>query len=163
MQTSAAAAATAQSPPELAAAQAWVAAFAEGWRRPAGADAFADHFAPWMHPRIRLIQPGLPALIGQTAFREDFARPLFRLVPDLHGTVEEWAHRGDSIFIALRLEGTVGGRPLTLHSCDRITLDAGQAIARVAYSDPSPLLKTLARTPSAWWRLVRPRRSRASS
>ena len=140
---------------ELPPVDAWVRAFSDGWRAPAGADALADHFEPWMHPRIRLVQPGLPVLVGLTAFREDFARPLFDLVPDLHGTVENWAASGDTVFIELRLAGTVGGRRLTLHSCDRVTLDAGRAVERVAYNDPSPLLEALLRTPSIWWRLLR--------
>jgi hypothetical protein len=57
------------------AVQAWVLAFAEGWRAPASAEAFADHFEPWFDPHIRLIQPRLPTLVGHQAFRERFARP----------------------------------------------------------------------------------------
>lgn len=158
--------ATAEAEPtrtDAAAAAAWVEAFAEGWRRPAGADAFVDHFAPWMHPQVRLVQPGLPTLVGLTAFREAFARPLFELVPDLHGTVEHWAHRDDTIFIALRLEGTVGRRPLTFRSCDLVTLENGRAIVRVAHSDPAPLRKVIAQTPSAWWRVLRLGLRRSSS
>jgi hypothetical protein len=133
----------------------WVSAFAEGWRAPAGADAFADHFEPLMHARVRLVQPGLPLLVGMTAFRERFARPLFGLIPDLHGTVERWASHGDTVFIELRLDGTVGRRGLTLHSCDRVTLCDGRATERIAHYDPAPLLKALALAPSTWRRVLR--------
>jgi SnoaL-like domain len=90
-----------------------------------------------------------------TAFRERFARPLFGLVPDLHGTVERWASHGDTVFIELRLDGTVGRRGLTLHSCDRVTLCDGRATERIAHYDPAPLLKALALAPSTWRRVLR--------
>jgi hypothetical protein len=48
--------------PSAEAALAWVRAFAEGWRAPASAEAFANHFEPWFDPYIRLIQPQLPTL-----------------------------------------------------------------------------------------------------
>jgi hypothetical protein len=76
-------------------------------------------------------------------------------VPDLQGIVEDWAASGNTVFIELQPAGTVGGRRLTLHSCDRVTLDTGRAIERVAYNDPSLLLNALLRTPSVWWRLLR--------
>lgn len=140
---------------EAAAAEAWVAAFAEGWRAPSGPDAFADHFEPLFQPDIRLIQPPRPPVVGLRAFREDFVRPLFALIPDLHGIVEGWAARGEVIFIELRLEGTLGGRRVTLRSIDRVTLRDGRALERVACFDPSPLLRALMVMPSAWLRLAR--------
>ena len=54
---------------ESEAAQAWVLALAEGWRAPANADVFADHFQRWFDPQIRLIEPSLPILVGNEAFR----------------------------------------------------------------------------------------------
>jgi ketosteroid isomerase-like protein len=144
---------TPSSPQDPAAA--WVEAFAEGWRAPAGAEAFADHFERWLDPEIRLIQPQMPLIVGHAAFREQFARPLFALVPDLHGTVEGWASSGDTVYVELRLEGSVGGRPVTMHTCDRVTLRDGVAVERVAYTDPTPLLAAIARTPRAWPRFIR--------
>jgi hypothetical protein len=76
-------------------AERWAAAFAEGWRAPRSADAFADHFEPWFTDDVRRVQPQLPDLVGKRAFRERFARPLFALVPDLHATVRTWAGSGD--------------------------------------------------------------------
>jgi ketosteroid isomerase-like protein len=140
---------------ENAAAAAWVKMFAEGWANPIDADTFCDHFDPWLQPEVRMIQPSVRPLVGKEAFREEFARPLFDLVPDLHGTVENWAASGDAVYIELRLEGTVGRRAFTLHTCDRIKLRDGRAIERFAYLDPAPLVKAVARSPSAWPRFIR--------
>src|SRR5262245_61609497 len=132
------------------AAGAWVAMFAEGWAEPLDADTFCDHFEPWFEPEIRMIQPSVPPIIGMRAYRVEFARPLFDLVPDLHGTVENWAAAGDAVYIELRLEGTVGNRSFTIHSCDRIRLRGGKAVERVAYLDATPLLKAVAGSPRSW-------------
>jgi SnoaL-like protein len=137
------------------AAARWVEMFAKGWANPVDTDTFSDHFDPWFDPEVRMIQPSLRATVGRKAFREEFARPLFTLVPDLHGTVENWASAGDVIYIELRLEGTVGKRQFALDTCDRIKLREGKAIERVAYLDPAPLLKAVARSPRAWPRFIR--------
>ena len=137
-----------------AAAEAWVAAFAEGWRTPAGADAFADHFDPWLDPDVRLIQPQMPPMVGRRAFREKFVRPLFALVPDLHGTVEGWAADGDVAYIELRLEGTVGRQAFTMRSVDKVTLRDGVAVERLAHFDATPLVGAVARAPSSWRRFI---------
>jgi ketosteroid isomerase-like protein len=137
------------------AAETWIEAFVEGWRAPAGPDAFADHFLPWLDPEIRLVQPQLPVLVGHRAFREGFARPLFALIPDLHGEVESWAASGDVIYIEVVLRGTLGGGPVEFRSCDRITLRDGLAIERVAYMDPGAILAAVARRPRAWPAFVR--------
>jgi ketosteroid isomerase-like protein len=141
--------------PGARAARAWVAAFAEGWRAPASAAAFADHFEPWLAPHVRLLQPGLPALVGRTAFRERFARPLFALVPDLHGQVERAAVGADCAYVELTLRGTLGGRPVAWRSCDRATLRDGVVVERESYFDPLPLLWALVTRPRAWPALAR--------
>jgi SnoaL-like domain len=142
-----------------AAAAAWVEAFAEGWRAPRDADSFVDHFLPWLAPEIRLVQPQMPVLVGHEAFRRGFARPLFDLIPDLHGEVVDWAAHGDRVYIELVLRGTVGGpggRPVTLHTVDRVSLGAdGRATERVAHMDPSPLAAAVATAPRAWPAFVR--------
>ena len=131
-------------------AQAWVEMFTEGWANPVDADTFCDHFEPHFQPEVRMIQPSVRPIVGKQAFREEFARPLFDLVPDLHGIVENWASRGDVVYIELRLEGTIGGRPFTMHSCDRIKLRDGKAVERFAYLDATPLVKTVALSPRSW-------------
>jgi hypothetical protein len=89
-------------------------------------------------------------LEGHRAFEEEFVKPLFALMPDLHGDVERWGSRGDALYIELTLRGTLRGRPLSWRVCDRVTLREGVAIERESYFDPSPLLAALARTPRAW-------------
>jgi ketosteroid isomerase-like protein len=137
------------------AAQVWVRAFAEGWRAPASADAFADHFQPWFDRQIRLIQPRLPTLVGHEAFRERFARPLFALIPDLHGQVERSAIGADCAYIEMTLCGTLGGRAITWRVCDRATLRDGLVVERESYFDPTPLLRALLTRPRAWPALAR--------
>src|SRR5262249_22690162 len=134
-------------PDPRAEAQAWVAAFAEGWRAPAGPDAFAAHFRPLLAPDVRLIQPQLPTTRGRDAFERDFVRPLFALIPDLRGDVERWAARDGNIYIELTLHGTIGRRPLSWRVCDRIALRAGVAVERESYLDPSPLLRAVLASP----------------
>jgi ketosteroid isomerase-like protein len=136
--------------PGTEAAQAWVVAFAEGWLTPASAEAFADHFEPWLHPHVRLIQPGMPRLVGRRAFRERFARPLFALIPDLHGQVERSAVGDDCAYVELTLRGTLGGRPVAWRVCDRATLHDGLVVERESYFDPLPLARAILTRPRAW-------------
>jgi SnoaL-like domain len=145
----------ATTPEQSEAAGRWVAMFAEGWAHPTDADSFCDHFEPWFQPEIRMIQPSIRPAVGKRAFREEFARPLFDLVPDLHGTVENWAAAGDLIYIELRLEGTLGRRAFSLHSCDRIKLRDGKAVERFAYLDATPLIRAVARSPRSWPKFLR--------
>jgi ketosteroid isomerase-like protein len=142
--------ATANGSATSAEAQAWVEMFTEGWADPVDADSFCDHFEPWFEDDVKMIQPSVRPIVGKHAFREEFARPLFDLVPDLHGIVENWASGGDVIYIELRLEGTIGGRSFAMHSCDRIKLRDGKAVERFAYLDATPLVKAVARSPRSW-------------
>jgi ketosteroid isomerase-like protein len=137
------------------AAQAWVLAFAEGWRGPASADAFADHFQSWFDPQIRFIQPQLPTLVGHRAFRERFARPLFALIPDLAGEVERFAVGADCAYVELTLRGTLGGRSIAWRVCDRVSLGHGLVVERESYFDPTPLLRAILTHPRAWPALAR--------
>jgi ketosteroid isomerase-like protein len=136
-------------------AQEWVAGFAEGWRAPSGPDAFAAHFRKMLGPEIRLIQPQLPTLVGHRAFEEQFVKPLFALIGDLHADVERWAVREDTLYIELTLRGTLAGRPLSWRACDRVTLRDGVAVERESYFDPAPLIAAIAKTPRAWPRFLR--------
>jgi ketosteroid isomerase-like protein len=141
--------------PGTEAAHAWVLAFAEGWRAPASADAFADHFEAWFDPQIRLIQPQLRTLFGHQAFRQRFARPLFALIPDLNGQVERFAIGADCAYIELTLSGTLGGQPIAWRVCDRATLRDGLVVERESYFDPIPLLRAIFTRPRAWLALAR--------
>jgi hypothetical protein len=137
------------------AAQQWVDGFAEGWRAPTGPDAFAAHFRAMLAPDVRLIQPQLPTTVGFRAFEEQFVKPVFGLIPDLHADVQRWAARGDTLYIELTLRGTLAGRPLSWRACDRITLRDGLAVERESYFDPAPLIAAVAMTPRAWPQFLR--------
>jgi SnoaL-like domain len=109
------------------AAEAWVDAFTEGWRETHRPQQFAAHFRPLLAPDVRLLQPGIPTLVGHDAFERHFVRPLFALMPDARGAVEAWAARGGRIYIELTLTGTLA----------------------------SPLLAAVAAHPSTWPRFLR--------
>lgn len=143
-----------------AAAEAWVEAFAEGWRAPRDADSFADHFDHWLADDVRLVQPQLPPIVGRTAFRERFARPLFSLIDDPRGTVQSWAAADDVVLIELTLTGSIAGRPFRLPVVDRVTLRDGLAKERVSYFDPMPLLVAVASRPRAWPKFLKIQASR---
>jgi ketosteroid isomerase-like protein len=130
--------------------EAFVEAFAEGWRAPNDLERMVAHFTPMLTPDVRLVQPQIPTLIGREQFRTGFAEPLFALMPDLHGEVEAWAARGDVVFIQVVLRGTLAGRPASFRSCDRITLREGLIAERVAFMDPAPLVKAIVSRPRAW-------------
>ena len=136
-------------------AEDWVQAFIEGWRAPTDADSFADHFDDLMTDDVRLIQPQLPAAVGRRAFREQFARPMFELIPDLHATIHRWAADGDTVLIEFTLAGNLGGRPVSWDCVDRVTLHEGLATERRTYFDPTPLLAAIAARPRAWPRFAR--------
>jgi ketosteroid isomerase-like protein len=153
--TSAPAPATETEAERRKAAAEWVRAFAAGWGDPGGPEAFADHFEPMLDPEVRLIQPGMPELVGLDAFRRGFVAPLFDLVPDIHGAVRGWAADGDRIWIELELNGTLGGRPVRIETVDRITLRDGRAIERRAFLDPLPLFAAVLTRPRAWPRFAR--------
>ena len=138
----------------------WVDAFAEGWRAPTDADSFCAHFDRYLDDEIRLVQPQLPEVIGKRAFRDEFARPLFSLLSEIRGEVGDWASTPGErdgehvVFIELTIRARVGGRPLALHTADRITLRDGLAIERIAILDPLELLGAVARSPRSWPRFA---------
>jgi hypothetical protein len=133
----------------------WVEAFVEGWREPNGGEAKARYFERILHPRVRMIQPQMPDLVGHAEFRSGFIAPLFALMPDLHGVVERWAIRGDTALIEITIKGTLGGRPAGMRAVDRVTIRDGLAVERESYGDPLPLVLTGLRRPRAWPRLLR--------
>lgn len=137
-------------------ARSFVEAFAEGWRAPTNADALADHFEPWLRQDYRFVQPLIHgAGTGPVEFREKFLRPIFSVCSEVHGSVESWARCDDTVFIALRLEATVGRKQVTLRVCDQVQLVDGRASERVTYGDMTPLLAAVLRTPPLWWPVLR--------
>jgi ketosteroid isomerase-like protein len=143
----------------------WVEGFADGWRAPADADSFCDHFDPLLAEEMRLVQPQMPERVGKRAFREDFARPLFELLHDVRGTVGSWAatEEGDDTIVFIELEiraRLAGGREVTLRTTDKITLRDGVAVERIANLDPLELLAGVALSPRSWPTFLRARLGR---
>lgn len=121
--------------------------FERGWRRP---DPHAwDHL---LADDVVLHQPLMPPITGREAFADEYAR-LLALIPDLTGRVINWALGKDRLYIEMELRGTLGGKALTLHLLDRLTLDAnGRISQRRAYFDPLPAIHTLLTAPRGWRR-----------
>ena len=136
-------------------ARAWVEAFTEGWRAPAGADAFADHFEPLLDPDVRLIQPMLPAINGLAEWRAGFLKPTFTMFPGLRGEVHGWASSGDVVYIDFDLIAPIGRRQVRWPVVDRFTLRDRRPIDRITYFDPTPLARAIATSPGTWPRLLR--------
>lgn len=134
----------------------WVAEFAAGWQAPADAAAFAHHFRASFQPHCRFHQPlVLGKVVGTKAFRERFVGPTFDLIDRPRGTVENWAARDDTVYLELRVDGFVGGRPVALRSCERITLRDGLWDERVTYLDSLPLIWAVIRAPRSWPMAIR--------
>ncbi|GAB3279459.1 hypothetical protein GCM10027589_06060 [Actinocorallia lasiicapitis] len=127
-----------------------VAAFAAAWREPTPelwADLFAEH--------VELVQPLLGSATGRAQAVGEVRR-LLAFWPDVTAEVLDWSGTGDLLFIDLRITGTVGGRPLSFRTLDKLHVtSSGQIARRDAFFDSTPLLLALTRRPSAWlpwWR-----------
>ena len=145
-----------------AAAEDFVRFFAEGWAKPKP-DGFLEHFRPRFHPDAHLAQPTLPPATGIDEIEERF-RELFALFPDYLVTVDDWANRGDVLFVEVTHTVTVGGRVASWPGVDRILLEDGLLRERIAYFDSVETLPSAIRSPRTWptlvaW-MVQSRRSR---
>jgi SnoaL-like domain len=137
---------------DLAAAEDFVRFFAEGWGKPKP-EGFLSHFLPRVHPEGRFDQPTIPAASGPPEFEQSF-RELFALFPEYLVTVDDWAARGDVVFIRIthRPTGTGGA---SWQGVDRIVLADGLIRERVAYFDSAETLPAALRAPRAWPQLLR--------
>jgi ketosteroid isomerase-like protein len=129
--------------PEVAAV---AARFAEVWAQPR-----LDAFIELLHPEVVLHQPITPPIVGRDAARREFER-LFRLLPDLCGTVDHWAADGDFLLIAWRLRATWGwSAPYEWPIADHIRVRDGLIIERRALFDSVGLFGAMLRGgPAAW-------------
>lgn len=117
--------------------------FAEMW-----ADPTPERLNGLIHEDAEFVQPVEPVVRGHDQAHA-FWRRLFSLMPDLHGEIISWGHRDGVVYIELRLSGTLGGRPFSWISLDRIHLEQGKVRQRVAYFDPLPLIKAILTRPAA--------------
>jgi hypothetical protein len=112
--------------------------------------------AQFIDPQFVGRAPQSPDAHGPAGWLSFFAR-LYSLAPDLKGEVlrSAAAPSGDSLYVELRLSGTLKGQNITVDVCDHITLRNGLITARVTYFDPLPLLLTALSHPTAWPALLR--------
>ncbi|HUS23201.1 MAG TPA: nuclear transport factor 2 family protein [Aeromicrobium sp.] len=124
--------------------------FRAGWDRPEphAWDSFLDD-------SMRFIQPMLRDGIGPQVWWEEMSRTL-KLLPDLRADVLRWAGSHEDLFIHLRLEATVAGKPLTWEAVDRLRVGPdGTAVFRESFFDSVPIAAILLRRPRSWlpwWR-----------
>ncbi|MGI8679411.1 MAG: nuclear transport factor 2 family protein [Jatrophihabitans sp.] len=138
----------------------WVEAFAQAWRAPVDGDSLADEFDAWLQPDYTFSQPlARRPGVGVEQFRQQFARPLLQLLSDVHGTVESWAGRENTLLIEVVINAKIGRRPVRLRACDRVVLVDGLAAERHTYADPLPIIVAIARTPRSWWPAIRAQRA----
>jgi hypothetical protein len=124
--------------------------FAKGWDRP---DPHA--WDELLAEDAELVQPLLRSGRGRGVWQEE-ARRLLQLAPDLRGDVLGWAGRDDVVFIDVRLSATVGGKPLTFRSFDKLLISPeGRVLRREAVFDPAPVALALLLRPKAWFRAAR--------
>jgi ketosteroid isomerase-like protein len=143
---------TSQDPTDrLSEAAGFVERFTEVW-----ADPSPERLNELVHPDAVLVQPIEPVARGHAAAAALWRR-LFGLIPDLRGELLDWACRGETVFIELRLRGTLDGRPVEWVTVDRIHLEAGKVRERTANFDPLPLVRALALRPRALLRFLRAR------
>jgi ketosteroid isomerase-like protein len=123
--------------------------FQDGWAIGArDPERFFAHIAERLTPDALMTQPLAAPLRGESGMRRLFT-PLFRAIPDLHGEVVRWGATADGVMIELRLSGTLGRRPVSWITVDRIVLRDGRIAERAANFDPLPLAWALARSPRA--------------
>jgi hypothetical protein len=131
----------------------FVSFFDEGWRKPKP-EGFLDHFRPAFHPRARLVQPTLPPATGRAEIEARF-RELFALFPDYLVTVDDWAARGDVVWIGVTHRTSVGRREASWRGVDRVVLEDGMLRERIAFFDSMATLPPALLAPRTWPTLVR--------
>lgn len=127
--------------------------FAEGWAKPKP-DGFIEHFRPRFHPEARIEQPTLPPASGWEQIEARF-RELFAVFPDYLVTVDDWAARGDVVWIGVTHRTTLGRREASWRGVDRIVLESGLLRERVAFFDALETLPPALLAPRTWPSLAR--------
>ncbi len=121
--------------------------FAAGWRAPQ-----PHAWDRLMADDVELEQPLLRNGRG-IALWHDEVRRLLQLLPDLEGEVLDWAGRGDSLFIRLRLTASAAGKPVVFEAVDHLMLsEDGLVTRRISSFDPLPMSLLLLRRPRIWLR-----------
>jgi SnoaL-like protein len=121
--------------------------FTKGWRQP---DPHA--WDELLTDDVELNQPLVASGTGVANWHDEMRR-LLVLAPDLRGRVLAWAGRGEDLFIDVELTATIGGRPVSIRSLDRLRVtEEGRVRRRDAFFDPTVIAAAVVSRPSAWWR-----------
>ena len=124
-----------------------VAEFRAGWDRPD-----PTTWDSFLGESMEFVQPMLRCGVGRELWHEETAR-LLKLVPDIRADVLSWAGVGDTIFLHIRFEATLGGKPLTWEAVDLLRIDAdGTGVCRESVFDSVPVATQLISRPRAWLR-----------
>ncbi|MFL6089827.1 MAG: nuclear transport factor 2 family protein [Aeromicrobium sp.] len=121
--------------------------FRTGWDRPG-----PNVWDSFLGDSMEFVQPMLLNGVGPALWHEETAR-LLKLLPDLRADVVHWAGAGDTLFIHIRFEATLGGKPVGWEAVDmlRIAPD-GTGVFRESFFDSVPVATQLVRRPGAWIR-----------
>ena len=125
--------------------------FAEGWDDPGDLDALCGYFLPGIRPDVRLVQPGTGVLTGHEGFRRLFALP-FAVLAEIRIDVGRWAASGDDVYIEYEMSGRLERRHVSWTGANRLTFRDGLLAERIAWFDPTVLLRAIARRPTSWTR-----------
>jgi ketosteroid isomerase-like protein len=122
-------------------AAAFVQQFREVWAAPT-----VDRLNAVTHPDICYLQPLHPPVQGREQ-ASAYWRRIFTLVPDLHIDVVNWAVSADAmVYVEFRINGTLGGKPISWPAIDRYELDeAGRVRRRTLYCDSLPMARSVLR------------------
>lgn len=121
--------------------------FRAGWDRPT-----PGAWDSFLGESMEFVQPMLRCGVGPALWHEEAAR-LLKLLPDVRADVLSWAGVGDTVFLHIRFEATLGGKPLSWEAVDllRIAPD-GSGVFRESFFDSVPVATQLVRRPRAWLR-----------
>ncbi|MGB6208433.1 nuclear transport factor 2 family protein [Mycobacterium sp.] len=122
-------------------AAAFVQQFREVWAAPT-----VERLDAVTHPDVCYLQPLHPPVHGREQAGV-YWRRIFTLVPDLHIDVVDWAVSADDmVYIEFRINGTLGGKPISWPAVDRCELDeAGRVRRRTLYCDSLPMVRAVLR------------------
>lgn len=115
--------------------------FREVWAAPS-----VERLDALTHPDVCYVQPLHPDVHGRER-ASAYWRRIFALMPDLHIDVVNWAVSTDNlVYIEFRINGTLGGKPVSWPAIDRYELDEiGRVRRRILYCDSLPMARAVLR------------------
>lgn len=123
---------------QLAAAETWVARFAEIWAHPD-----PEALRPLMHEDTRNLIPPMTEPGDRETVVAYFKGALAQL-PDFHMEIIRWAVTGDAIMMEWEGHATVAGKPLSWRGVDRVCLRDGKTYDGQVYWDPRRVAEMVA-------------------